>query len=118
MKSWLKFYHRGFGSDKVYLSTFDEVEDATEEIISNIEKGELITNYVGHGSVTNWSNKTLFKTSNISSLDNDGRLPFVITLNCLNGFFSQPSNYSLGEEFVMAKDKGAIACFFIKHPGF
>ncbi|HMA86441.1 MAG TPA: C25 family cysteine peptidase, partial [Desulfosalsimonadaceae bacterium] len=35
----------------------------------------------------------------------------VVALNCLNGYFAQSFNYSLAEEFVMAKDAGAVACY-------
>ena len=105
-------------ANKVYLEDFDDVANATQEIISNISKGALITNYAGHGAVDNWSNTDLFDWEDVPSLENEDLLTFVITLNCLNGFFSQPSFYSLGEEFVVAKDKGAIGAFSSSTAGF
>jgi len=99
-----------FNADKVYLRLYEDVGDATQDITSSIDEGMMITNYVGHGSVTNWAGEEMFSSSDIASLNNGDKLTFVITLNCLNGYFSQPFYYSLAEEFA-AQDKGAIASF-------
>jgi hypothetical protein len=72
---------------------------------------QLLTNYVGHGDVTHWTGDGLFESSDVASLNNGQNLSFVVSLDCLNGYFSQPYNYCLGEEFVAAPDKGAIASF-------
>lgn len=107
-----------FTAERAYLRTFEDVDDATQAIISNIDKGMLITNYVGHGAVTNWAAENIFVSQDVASLSNKNDLTFVVTLNCLNGFFSQPFDYSLGEEFVIAKDKGAIGAFSSSTLGF
>lgn len=105
-------------AEKVYLSTYNKVDDATQDIISNINKGVLITNYAGHGSPTNWSRKQMFESSDVSSLGNGDSLTFVTAMNCANGFFALPNEYSIGEEFVVAKEKGAIGSFASSTLGF
>jgi hypothetical protein len=47
----------------------------------------------------------------IPRLNNGGKLTFLVTLDCLNGYFAHPSYYSISEAFVAAKDRGAIAAF-------
>lgn len=99
-----------FYTDKVYLSFFPNVNDATQAIISSIDGGVMITNYVGHGSTTNWAGEMMFVSSDVASLNNGDCLTFVLALTCLNGYFSLPDIYCLGEEFMVAPDKGAIGC--------
>jgi len=103
----------GFGAHKVYLRTYQSVDDATSDILSCIDDGMLITTYLGHGSVTNWAGEFLFESADVDLLDNADKPTFVLALDCLNGFFGQAmpgdSHYSLGQEFVLAQDKGAIA---------
>jgi hypothetical protein len=102
-----------FSAHKVYLRTYETVDDATNEIISCIDDGMLITTYLGHGSLTNWAGEFLLESSDVAVLDNADSLTFVMALDCLNGFFGQSmpdgSQYSIGQEFVLAEDKGAIA---------
>ena len=110
----------GFTAEKVYLSNYSSVEQATSDLINKINAGSLITNYTGHGSVDNWAGEFLFHTpddkdsiprNDVGLLTNGDRLTFVMTLNCLNGFFPNfLDKYSLAEEFMRAQNKGAIAC--------
>jgi len=109
-----------FSPEKVYLSTYANVQAATTDLVSKINDGSLLTAYSGHGSVDNWAGEFLFHTSDdkdamprndVDRLTNGQGLTFVLTLNCLNGFFPNfLDQYSLAEEFVRAKNKGAIAC--------
>jgi hypothetical protein len=105
-----------FNRYKVYLRSYgSNVDAATQAIISYINLGMLITNYVGHGSLTNWAGEFMFESSDVSLLNNGNKLTFVTAFDCINGYFSQsqPGNsfYSLGQEFVLASNKGAIGSF-------
>ncbi|CAN2045381.1 hypothetical protein GMMP13_1810018 [Candidatus Magnetomoraceae bacterium gMMP-13] len=100
-----------FKKDKVYLSKYDDSDDATEDIITSMDKGALLTNYVGHGSVTNWAGELMFENSDVESLNNGKNLTFVVSMSCLNGYFALLNQYSLSEAFVLEKNKGAIAVF-------
>jgi len=109
-----------FSPEKVYLSTYATVQAATTDLVSKINAGSLLTAYTGHGSVDNWAGEFLFHTpddkdsaprNDVDRLTNEHGLTFVLTLNCLNGFFPNfLDQYSLAEEFVRAPKKGAIAC--------
>ena len=100
-----------FSFDKVYLSLYDNVDAATQDIISNMNQGVMIVNYVGHGSAINWAGEMIFESSDIPALTNETHLPLIISMTCMNGYFAQPFSYCLAEEFLAAKNTGAIACF-------
>jgi hypothetical protein len=116
-----KMLPANYSAEKVYLQDYTDVTTATSDLINNINAGSLITNYTGHGSVDNWAGEFLFHTpddkdqvprNDVDLLSNGEKLAFVITLNCLNGFFPNfLDKYSLAEELVRAENKGAIACF-------
>jgi len=100
-----------FGVKRVYLRLYANVDLATDDIVSSIDQGMMVTNYVGHGSVTNWTGEYMFDSEDVPALTNSDRLTFVAAMNCLNGYFSQPFYYCLAEEFVAAQGKGAIGVF-------
>jgi hypothetical protein len=101
----------GFDARKAYLRLFTNTDSATQYIISNINEGMLATTYVGHGDVVTWAGERLFDTTDVSLLGNVNKLTFLVTLDCLNGYFAQPYYYSIAEEFLVAPGKGAVACF-------
>jgi len=96
---------------RVYLSQAANPAAAHRAIMNGINRGMLITNYVGHGNAFYWSAEKILQDSDVSSLENAGRLTFVTSLDCYNGFFSHPSSYSLGELLVITPKKGAIGSF-------
>jgi uncharacterized repeat protein (TIGR01451 family) len=83
------------------------VTDATSE-------GQLIVNYVGHGNIQSWANENLFGLNQIPALFNNGRLPLIVAMACLDGYYTHPSNVSgdrsaTAEAVVRAPETGAIA---------
>jgi hypothetical protein len=105
----------GFDPHRVYVSQYSAPDDPTADMIDYIDDGVVMANYVGHGNVDTWgawAGGRIFRTSDIASLNNGGKLPFVTTANCLNGFFPHPYDayaYSLAEEFLRVGNKGALA---------
>ena len=103
-----------FGVNRVYLDSYSDADEATQDILSSINEGMMVTNYVGHGSSINWgilNGEYMFDSENVPALTNWDRLTFVTAMTCLNGYFSQPFHYCLAEEFVAADGKGAIGAF-------
>ena len=111
----------GFNPQRVYLRTLGSIK-ANEEIITNISNGTLITNYTGHGNVNFWAAEQMFESFDVGRLSNGGRLTFLVTLNCLNGFFHDPfeggvdqfgtpHGFPLAEAFLNVGNSGAIAAW-------
>jgi len=74
----------GYGYEPV-----DQIYDpsANTSMVSNaVNEGRGLINYVGHGSNTAWST-TGFSNSNVSALNNTGKLPVIFSVACVNGNF-------------------------------
>jgi hypothetical protein len=84
----------------------------SSDFVSTVNNGISLVNYTGHGSQTAFVT-TGFSTSNMSSLTNANKLPFVISVGCVNGDFT--SGTCLGESFLRSQNggqpTGAIATF-------
>ena len=86
-------------------------EVAHQALMDAVNQGQLIVNYSGHGSVRLWgSNGELLNNGDVASWRNDTRLPFVVAMNCLNGFFDGIyDEESLAEALLRAPTGGAVA---------
>jgi hypothetical protein len=86
-----------------------QMDDATARglVLQSLNSGELIMNYVGHGSVEVWRGD-LLKSEDAAGLSNGTRLPFVVMMNCLNGFFDDVYTESLAEALMKAPNGGAV----------
>jgi hypothetical protein len=74
-------------------------------------RGSSLMSYVGHGSVAIWATENFFNIVDARTLAPQSQQPFLMTMNCLNGYIQMPGVNSLGEELVKAEGKGAIAAF-------
>lgn len=117
----IDYLPEGFSTDKIYLRSYFEeagseereqkITEATEDIISSMNKGIMISNYIGHGVMDRWSgSKGLFKPENVQSLKNKEQLIFALMMTCINGYFADQNKYSLAEEFLLAPG-GAVGAF-------
>jgi hypothetical protein len=73
--------------------------------------GALLVNYIGHGNIDRWASEQILVNSDIASLTNGAKLPVVLSMTCLDGYWIYPGRQSLVEELVRAEGKGAIAAF-------
>ena len=79
------------------------------DIINGINSGAALVNYSGHGNIDVWSG--VFTSSDALALKNGNRLPFVVVMDCLNGYFSDPTLEGIGESLLKAPNGGAVASF-------
>ncbi len=97
-----------------------DVDTANADLISAMNDGVFMINYMGHGSLGEWaavlekdsasgSSGSLFSKADISSLSNSGKLPLVLALDCFNGFFASPEKECLAENMIREKDNGAVS---------
>jgi hypothetical protein len=90
-------------------------EMAGAQLVDAVNRdGQLIVNYVGHGSIRLWGTEGTLLTSDTvpATWQNAARLPFVVAMNCLNGFFHGIyEEESLAETLVRTADGGAVAAW-------
>jgi Peptidase family C25 len=81
---------------------------AKQQLSESLNQGPALVNYLGHGSVDLWRGN-LLNAEDARALRNGARLPVVVTMTCLNGYFHDPALDSLAEAFLLAEDGGAVA---------
>jgi hypothetical protein len=79
------------------------------EVVSALNQGQLLVNYVGHGTVDLWGLDGVFTSADAAALVNGGRLPFMVVMDCLNGYFADVWSHSLAEALLEAPNGGAVA---------
>ncbi len=96
----------GYETQKLYMTENEDIHDA---IISALNQGVGIINYIGHGSIQVWGDESVFETEDADTLINGERLPIFTTFTCLNGYFNHPEVDALAETLMWAEDGGVVA---------
>ena len=97
---------------KVYRAQEPSDAQTHTDIINHFNSGQVLVVYSGHGNTNIWGG-SIFSTDDAMALTNGNKLPFVVVMDCLNGFFTVPqaSGQSLAEALVKAPNGGAVASF-------
>jgi hypothetical protein len=72
-------------------------------------RGPSLVSYVGHGGTAVWASENVLNSWDAPSLPAQARQPVVLTLNCLNGYFTAPSFDALTEALLGADGRGVVA---------
>jgi hypothetical protein len=92
-------------SQTLYRGRFGSDSQLRGVLLSSINEGPVLVNFIGHGSIEIW--RGIFSSDDVEGLRNRG-LPFFVNMTCLNGFFQDPYNEPLAEVLVKASQGGAI----------
>jgi uncharacterized repeat protein (TIGR01451 family) len=82
---------------------------ARGDIVNGINSGQLLVNYLGHGSEEQWAGSDIFDEDTVPSLTNGLQLPVFLIMDCLNGFFQDVYAQPLGVTLLLAPNGGAAA---------
>jgi hypothetical protein len=93
---------------KIFRGDFSSDAQAKQKLLRGINQGSLLVNFIGHGSVEMWRGD-LLTSDDAEALMNGMRLPFLVSMTCLNGMFQDLYTESLAEALLKAKGGGAIA---------
>ncbi len=84
-------------------------DTAKSLLVDNMNTGTALVNYFGHSTTTTWTSKGLFTVSDVPVLNNPGK-PFIVAqYGCWNTYFVNPRQDSLGQQFLLAQERGAAA---------
>jgi hypothetical protein len=83
----------------------------TPEIREAFSRGNVITNFYGHGGGYQWD--AVFLNDDIALINNDQRLPFITSITCYTAHFDNQEVF--GEQFNSIPGKGSIG--FWGHTG-
>jgi hypothetical protein len=92
----------------IFRSQYESDEQTKDEFVRSIHQGVRLVNYIGHGSEEAWG-VNIFTSEDSQYLMNGAKLPFVMAMTCLNGYFHDIYTESLAEGLLKAKQGGAIA---------
>jgi hypothetical protein len=81
---------------------------AKSQLLASLNRGPVLVNYFGHGSVDLWRGN-LLTADDAAQLSNGERLSVFVTMTCLNGYFHDPALDSLAEALLNADHGGAVA---------
>lgn len=93
---------------EVYRDDFNDDNGVRKEIVNKFNQGLLLANYIGHGSIQLWRGN-IFSVNEAETLTNNSRLPIVLAVTCLNGFFQFPMFDTLAEALIKNDNGGAAA---------
>jgi hypothetical protein len=108
-----------FDTKKIYVADYPVIitgsgrrkPSANDDILSVMNKGTLLVNYIGHGNPELWAHEFIFERSvAIPQLEND-KYFFLCAATCDFGYYDIPNFQSGAEELLFAPDAGAIATF-------
>ena len=105
--------------EKIYLDDYEQVysasgssyPDVNKAIVDNINNGTILVTWVGHGNPKTWAHEGVFTLNSISSLQNKGKYPLIVTATCDYSPFDDHTFLSGGEQLFLAQNSGAIALF-------
>jgi hypothetical protein len=96
----------------IYYSYFaDSVSNMETRIVQNINLGSQFVTYMGHAGTVTWGHEQFFKLSSVAQLSNGNRLPVMLPMTCLEGYYQDPTFDSLSEAIVKKSSGGAIASY-------
>jgi len=102
-----------YTSTKVYfgLAPYTAPAAAKAAILAGISEGRLFVSYIGHAAIPNWAGEQILHVNDVASLTNDDRLPVMLPMTCLEGYFHYKDTgfRSLSENLVRAPNGGAVA---------
>ncbi|MFA7057968.1 MAG: C25 family cysteine peptidase [Candidatus Cloacimonadales bacterium] len=88
-------------------TSVDQIHDpsASASAVGNaLNSGRGQINYIGHGSNTSWGT-TGFSNSHVNNLTNVGKLPFIVSVACVNGNFVSTTCFA--EAWLRATHNGS-----------
>ncbi len=99
--------------DKLLPFTYTEVAEAyqypSQALVSGpVNDGLTIINYCGHGSTTSWVTSG-FNNTSVNNLSNGDKLPFIISVACVNGNFQ--STECFAEAWLHKSGGGAVGMY-------
>jgi hypothetical protein len=113
--------HTVYLEDYCANPSYSPCPSATLALTQTWSAGGALLSYAGHGAVHRWAHEPLLLNTQLESLTGTVGLPFVISLDCWDGYWMFPPKYpgfgnndinSTGEwATTVLTDRGAIAVF-------
>lgn len=115
-----------FNINKLFFDLFpqestpagDRFPSVEEQLDRSIERGAVITTYLGHGGPRGWGQERVLDIPQIQNWNNLDRLSIFLTATCTFGDYDNGAFVSAGEELLLANRGGAVALMTTTRPVF
>mgnify|MGYP000114719601 FL=1 len=115
--AYVKENHYEMNAVKIYLDAYQQqvtaggqrYPDATEEINRNIENGNIMMTYVGHGGESGAAQERVIGINQINSWTNIDNMPLFVSATCEFTKYDDNERVSAGEWMHLNPNGGAIA---------
>jgi hypothetical protein len=116
--------HPEMNCTKLYSDAFKQIitaggeryPDVNEQFSRQVENGNLVLNYVGHGGEVGFAEEQILINSEITSWKNINKLNLFVSATCEFTKFDDPKRLSAGELVSMNPIGGAIAMMTTTRP--
>ena len=106
-----------YNVEKIYFDAYKQIStpggsrypDVNREIVSRVEKGALLVNYIGHGGDVGWADERVLEIADINAWTNFNKMGMFFTATCEFSRFDNPAHTSAGELVFLNPDGGAMA---------
>jgi len=100
--------------DKIFMAKYSEnaqgdKPEVRSAIISQLNQGTSLFNYIGHGSATQLAHERVFDVAAITSLTNTAYPHIFFAAACAVARFDDPVQQPLAGALVVAANRGAVA---------
>lgn len=117
LSNYLSNNVKNLNINKVYMDAYQQVSssngpkypEAQKAISEQVEKGNLVVNYIGHGGEVGWAHERVLEISDINSWENIDKLPVFVTATCEFSRYDDPARVSAGELVLLNPKGGAVA---------
>ncbi|MDS4025914.1 MAG: C25 family cysteine peptidase [Candidatus Contendobacter sp.] len=103
--------NHGFTTTPIYFQTGGAAATTRQQIISALNAGVGLFNYVGHGGNQQLAAEGLLRNADAGQLTNGTRLPVFLAFTCYIGNGSYPGQDSLTEALLWRQGGGIVAAF-------
>lgn len=108
--------HPKYVYDKVYFDAYKQIStpggerypEASEDIVNNVQSGQLVTCYLGHGGPKGWAQERVLQASHINAWDNLDAMTVMITATCSFAGYDDPEIISAGEQVILNAKGGVV----------
>ena len=117
-----------FNFRKIYLDAYVQQADsltgaprypmAKNDIITNIDQGSLVVEYIGHGSALGWASERVLDSLSLLNAPNTNRLPLYLAITAEWNMFDNPSRRSCGQIVALNSTSAGIASIGSTRVGF
>jgi hypothetical protein len=105
---------------KIYLHEYPRESTglkpkAKYDFLDNLNKGALVTNFVGHGDEQRWCQEEVYNPAAKDLVNSGRRRTFLIAASCNVSRFDEPNKSSAGEDLLRRAEGGTIGSLASTH---